>query len=128
MKLATLRDGSRDGQLAVVSRDLSLAVHATTIATRLQSALDDWDFFAPQLEDVYQTLNEGRARHAFAFDPKQAMAPLPRAYQWAAVRRTESHRAGAQSARRGDASVVLDRSVDCTRAVSDDLLGPHDDS
>ena len=64
MKLATLTDGSRDGQLVVVSRDLSLAVHAAAIATRLQTVLDDWDFLAPQLEDVYQTLNDGRARHA----------------------------------------------------------------
>src|SRR4029453_16555938 len=83
MKLASLRDGSRDGQLTVVSRDLSSAHHATAIAGRLQNALDDWSFIAPQLEDLYQTLNEGRARHAFPFDPRVAMAPLPRAYQWA---------------------------------------------
>ncbi|MGH6610843.1 MAG: fumarylacetoacetate hydrolase family protein, partial [Burkholderiaceae bacterium] len=79
MKLATLKDGSRDGQLTIVSRDLRFAHHASGITTKLQTALDDWSFFAPQLEDVYQTLNEGRARHAFPFDPKQAMAPLPRA-------------------------------------------------
>src|SRR5512137_2788817 len=83
MKLATLRDGSRDGLLAVVSRDLSTAHHASGIASRMQQVLDDWDFLAPQLNDLYITLNEGRARHAFAFDPKQCMAPLPRAYQWA---------------------------------------------
>ena len=40
MKLATLTDGSRDGQLVVVSRDLSLAVHAAAIATRLQTVLE----------------------------------------------------------------------------------------
>ena len=83
MKLATYKDGSRDGQLVVVSRDLSTAHYATGIAQRMQQVLDDWNFLAPQLEDLYQTLNSGKARHAFPFDPKQCMAPLPRAYQWA---------------------------------------------
>jgi len=83
MKLATYKDGSRDGQLVVVSRDLTSAHYASGIATRLQQLLDDWNFISPQLEDLYQTLNGGKARHAFQFDPGQCMAPLPRAYQWA---------------------------------------------
>ncbi|QPF71935.1 fumarylacetoacetate hydrolase family protein [Roseateles sp. DAIF2] len=83
MKLATYKDGSRDGQLVVVSRDLSQAHYANGIATRLQQVLDDWNFLSPQLEELSTTLNHGKARHAFAFDPKLCMAPLPRAYQWA---------------------------------------------
>jgi len=79
MKLASLRDGSRNGQLVVVSRDLSLAHYATGIATRLQHLLDDWGFISPQLEDLTTQLNHGKLRHAFAFDPRQCMAPLPRA-------------------------------------------------
>ena len=59
MKLATYKDGSRDGQLVVVSRDLSLAHYATGIASRLQQVLDDWNFLAPQLQDLYDTLNQG---------------------------------------------------------------------
>ena len=47
MKLATYKDGSRDGQLVVVSRDLSSAHYATGIAGKLQQALDDWGFIAP---------------------------------------------------------------------------------
>jgi fumarylacetoacetate (FAA) hydrolase len=78
MKLATLKDGSRDGQLAVVSRDLSQAHFAAGIATTLRHALDDWNFIAPQLQELSTTLDHGRARHAFAFDPAMAMAPLPR--------------------------------------------------
>ncbi|MDT9000110.1 fumarylacetoacetate hydrolase family protein [Paucibacter sp. APW11] len=78
MKLATYRDGSRDGHLVVVSRDLSQAHYATGIATRLQQVLDDWNFLAPQLEELSITLNHGRARHAFAFEPQKCMAPLPR--------------------------------------------------
>ena len=83
MKLATYKDGSRDGQLVVVSRDLGMAHYATGIADTLQQVLDDWNFLSPQLEDLYQTLNSGKARHAFPFDPHNCMAPLPRAYQWA---------------------------------------------
>ena len=80
MKLATLNDGSRDGQLVVVSRDLMSAHYATGIAGHMQDLLEDWNFIAPQLQDLYDTLNHGKARHAFAFDPRLCMAPLPRAY------------------------------------------------
>jgi fumarylacetoacetate (FAA) hydrolase len=83
MKLATYKDGSRDGRLVVVSRDLALAHYSTSTASRLQPVLDDWNFLSPQLQDLYVSLNQGKARHAFAFDPQQCMAPLPRAYQWA---------------------------------------------
>lgn len=83
MKLATYKDGSRDGQLVVVSRDLASAHYATHAAHRLQQALDDWNFIAPQLQDLYDALNAERARHAFPFDPRQCMAPLPRASHWA---------------------------------------------
>src|SRR5204863_5892385 len=83
MKLATYKDGSRDGQLVVVSRNLATAHYATGIATRLQQLLDDWNFLSPQLEDLATTLNHGKARHAFDFDPAMCMAPLPRAFQWA---------------------------------------------
>ncbi|WP_394788799.1 fumarylacetoacetate hydrolase family protein [Rhodoferax sp.] len=82
MKLATYQDGSRDGQLVVVSRDLATAHYATGIASRLQQVLDDWGFLSPQLQDLFDALNQGRGRHTFAFDARQCMAPLPRAYQW----------------------------------------------
>ena len=83
MKLATIKDATRDGQLAVVSTDLKTAAIADGIAGTLQNALDDWNFFAPQLQDLYDALNQGKARHSFEFDPYRCMAPLPRAYQWA---------------------------------------------
>lgn len=83
MKLATYKDGSRDGQLLVVSRDLGTAHYASGIAHTLQQALDDWNFIAPQLHDLYVALNQGRARHAFPFEARRCMAPLPRAFQWA---------------------------------------------
>ena len=64
MKLATLNDGTRDGQLAVVSRDLKTAHIADGIAPTLQAALDDWAFIAPQLDELSRQLNEGKARNA----------------------------------------------------------------
>lgn len=83
MKLATLDDGTRDGQLAVVSRDLKIAHLADAIAPTLRAALDDWAFIAPQLDHLYRLLNEGRAegsaRRPFDFDPARCLAPLPRA-------------------------------------------------
>ncbi|MDD2610840.1 MAG: fumarylacetoacetate hydrolase family protein [Giesbergeria sp.] len=82
MKLATYQDGSRDGQLVVVARDLGLAHYATGIASCLQQVLDDWDFLAPQLQALYVQLNTGKAAHPFPFDPRQCLAPLPRAYHW----------------------------------------------
>ena len=83
MKLATYKDASRDGQLLVVSRDLSSAHYATGIANTLQQVLDDWRFMSPQLADLSEQLNSGKARHAFPFEPARCMAPLPRAYHWA---------------------------------------------
>jgi fumarylacetoacetate (FAA) hydrolase len=83
MKLATLKDGSRDGTLALVSRDLARAIAVPEIAPTLQAALDEWGAVAPHLEKLYAQLNEGKTTGAVAFDPRQAHSPLPRAYQWA---------------------------------------------
>lgn len=91
MKLATLKDGSRDGQLVVVSRDLASAHYATGIASRLQQALDDWNFIGPQLQDLYDTLNHGKPRHAFPFDAALCLAPLPRAHSWFSAQACLSH-------------------------------------
>lgn len=81
MKLATLKNGRPDGQLVVVSSDLSRYVSAGRIAPHLQAALDDWDNAAPALEKLSRSLNAGEIA-AQVFDPAQALAPLPRAYQW----------------------------------------------
>ena len=82
MKLATLRNGTRDGQLVVVSRDLARSVAVPEIARTLQAALDDWDNVAPALNAIFAELTAGRLADAERFDPRSAMAPLPRAYQW----------------------------------------------
>ena len=127
MKLATYKDGSRDGQLVVVSRDLSTAHYATGIAQRLQQVLDDWNFLAPQLEDLYLTLNNGKARHAFPFDPKQCMAPLPRAYQWADGSAFLNHVELVRAARKSEVPKSFYNDPLMYQGGSDDFLGPCDD-
>ena len=127
MKLATIKDGSRDGQLVVVARDLSSAHYATGICCHLQQALDDWNFISPQLQDLYDTLNQGKARHTFPFDPRQCMAPLPRAYQWADGSAYINHVELVRAAR--DATVPESFYTDplMYQGGSDDFLGPCDD-
>ncbi len=128
MKLATLKDGSRDGHLAVVSRDLATAHFATGIATRLQQVLDDWNFISPQLEDLYATLNGGKARHAFAFDPRQCMAPLPRACQWADASAYINHVELVRKARGAAMPESFHTDPLMYQGGSDDFLGPTDDA
>lgn len=82
MKLATLRDGSRDGRLAVVSRDLTRCSPVGHIAPTLQAALDDWARIAPRLQRVAEGIETG-SQPAERFHEHAALSPLPRAYQWA---------------------------------------------
>jgi len=126
MKLATYKDGTKDGQLVVVSKDLTQAHYASNIATKMQQLLDDWNFISPQLEDLYQTLNSGRARHAFPFDPKMCMAPLPRAYQWADGSAYINHVELVRAARGVEVPANFYTDPLLYQGGSDDFLGPTD--
>jgi fumarylacetoacetate (FAA) hydrolase len=126
MKLATYKDGSRDGQLVVVSRDLSTAHYATGIASKMQQLLDDWNFIAPQLHDLSVTLNHGKARHAFAFDPAMCMAPLPRAYQWADGSAYINHVELVRAARNSEVPASFYEDPLMYQGGSDDFIGPCD--
>ena len=127
MKLATLKDGTRDGQLIVVSRDLRTAAIADAIAPTLQRVLDDWRFYAPQLQDLYDALNHGRARHPFAFDARDCMAPLPRAYQWADGSAYVNHVELVRRARGAPMPPEFWTDPLMYQGGSDDFLGPGDD-
>ena len=127
MKLATYKDGSRDGQLVVVSRDLSTAHYATGIANKMQQVLDDWGFIAPQLVDLYETLNLGKARHAFPFDPAMCMAPLPRAYQWADGSAYINHVELVRAARGAEVPESFYKDPLMYQGGSDDFMGAQDD-
>ncbi|MBE9540175.1 MAG: fumarylacetoacetate hydrolase family protein [Proteobacteria bacterium] len=82
MKLASLKSG-RDGKLVVVSRDLTRAVSAESIAPTLQAAMDNWAGSEPKLIELFDALQAGPVEGEFAFDHSQAAAPLPRCYHWA---------------------------------------------
>jgi fumarylacetoacetate (FAA) hydrolase len=127
MKLATLNDGTRDGQLAVVSRDLKTAQLADGIAPTLQAALDDWAFIAPQLNDLYQLLNGGRGQRSFDFDPDRCMAPLPRAFQWADGSAYVNHVELVRKARKAEMPASFWEDPLMYQGGSDDLQGPTDD-
>ena len=136
MKLATYRDGSRDGQLLVVSRDLATAHYATGIAERLQQVLDDWNFISPQLQDLYDTLNRAadgasnasKARHAFPFDPAMCMAPLPRAHQWVDGSAYLNHVELVRLARHAPVPANYYTEPLMYQGGSDDFLGPTQDA
>lgn len=83
MKLATLKNNSRDGQLLLVNRALTLAVDASDIAPTLQHALDHWQTCQPILQARYEKLNAGELTNTKTFDELDLASPLPRAYQWA---------------------------------------------
>lgn len=82
MKLATLREGGRDGRLVLVTRDLSYAVRARAATTMLE-AMDRWAEVEPRLREEAEALEAGRAEDAFPFDPRACAAPFPRTWQWA---------------------------------------------
>jgi len=126
MKLATYKDGSREGQLVVVSRDLSTAHYATGIANKMQQVLDDWGFIAPQLVDLYETLNLGKTRHAFPFDPAMCMAPLPRAYQWADGSAYINHVELVRAARGAEVPESFYKDPLMYQGGSDDFMGAQD--
>ncbi|WP_028101891.1 fumarylacetoacetate hydrolase family protein [Pseudoduganella violaceinigra] len=127
MKLATLKDGTRDGQLIVVARDLKTAVVADGIARSLQRALDDWSFISPQLDELYRQLNDGKARRSFDFEPKDCMAPLPRAYQWADGSAYVNHVELVRKARNAEMPASFWEDPLMYQGGSDDFIGPCDD-
>jgi fumarylacetoacetate (FAA) hydrolase len=127
MKLATLKDGTRDGTLILVSRDLRHALKADDIAPTLQAALDDWDYAAPQLTDRYDALNRAPGSRAFDFDPRQCAAPLPRAYQWADGSAYISHVERLRKARGAEMPKALRSDPLMYQGGSDAFLGPCDD-
>ena len=126
MKLATLKAGGRDGTLVVVSRDLTLCQAVPAIAHTLQAALDDWDALAPQLQEVYEALNNNAARHAGPFDEKLCHSPLPRAYQWADGSAYINHVELVRRARGAELPPSFLTDPLMYQGGSDSFVGPHD--
>ena len=127
MKLATLKNQRRDGQLVLVSRDLTRAVDASDIAPTLQAAIDDWNQVQPSLEQRYIALCQGEALNSFDFDPTQCESPLPRAYQWADGSAYVNHVELVRKARNAQMPETFWHDPLMYQGGSDKFIGPYDD-
>ncbi|ODN43174.1 fumarylacetoacetate hydrolase family protein [Piscirickettsia litoralis] len=127
MKLATLKDGSRDGKLIVVSRDLKKAVTVSSIAKTLQVALDDWVNTEPKLQEIYIGLNQNEIADSFDFNENACMSPLPRAYQWADGSAYVNHVELVRKARGAKMPESFWHDPLMYQGGSDSFIGPRDD-
>lgn len=127
MKFATLRDGSLDGQLLLVSRDGQRAVRASAIAASLVEALRRWDEVRLPLSDLSEALNAGSVPGALEFDPGACTAPLPRSPQWLDGSAFLNHGRLMEQAFNSPPIPLFDSVPVMYQGASDDFLGPHDD-
>ena len=124
MKLATLRDGTRDGRLLVVRSDGAAATPATHWHS-MQAALDDWDAAAPQLRAVAAALDRG-AIEGVPVDPTRLAAPLPRAFEWVDGSAFLNHVILVRKARGAIPPPTLETDPLVYQGGSGDLLAPRD--
>jgi fumarylacetoacetate (FAA) hydrolase len=127
MKVATVRDGSPDGSLAVVSTDLRRAVKATGIADTLLAALERWDEVEPLLLQLAESLNRGALAGELDIAHVNLGPPLPRTWQWLDGSAFHSHGALMQRAFKHDYLDGGPPRVLMYQGGSDDFLGPGDD-
>jgi fumarylacetoacetate (FAA) hydrolase len=127
MRFASLKDGSLDGRLVVVSRDGTRAVAVPRIATSLIELLQRWEQALPWLMDMQDALDAGIAADAFAFDPRACAAPLPRSPQWLDGSAFLNHGRLMERAFNTPPIPHFDTVPVMYQGASDDFLGPHDD-
>ena len=126
MKLATLKNDTRDGRLVVVSKDLTRCCEASNIAPTLQAALDDWEQCAPKLEALYRDV-EHETVPCERFHERLAESPLPRAYQWADGSAYINHVELVRKARGAEVPESFYSDPLMYQGGSDAFLGPRDD-
>lgn len=125
MKLATLRDGSRDGRLLVVRKDGDAGVPSPEAWPTLQRALDDWEAAEPALRALAEKLETG-AVDATPIDPHRLGAPLPRAYEWVDGSAFLNHVILVRKARGAVPPPTLETDPLIYQGGSGDLMGPRD--
>lgn len=125
MKLATIRDGTRDGRLVVVSNDLTQCSDVSHIARTLQVALDDWEHLAPRLARVAEGI-AGGWQPVQRFHEHECESPLPRAYQWADGSAYVNHVELVRRARGADMPDSFQHDPLLYQGGSDGFLGPRD--
>jgi fumarylacetoacetate (FAA) hydrolase len=127
MKLATLKNNTRDGQLVVVNKTLSEAVIVSDIAPTLQAAIDNWNEISPKLDAIYQSLNAGLIANTMVFEQAQCESPLPRAYQWADGSAYVNHVELVRKARNAEMPATFWTDPLMYQGGSDAFIGPRDD-
>ena len=126
MKLATLRDGSRDGRLLVVRTDGEAASPAPDAWPTLQRALDDWDAAEPALRELATGLDR-KQLDGMPVDPARLAAPLPRAYEWVDGSAYLNHVILVRKARGAEPPKTLETDPLIYQGGSGDMLGPRDE-
>jgi fumarylacetoacetate (FAA) hydrolase len=127
MKLATLKNNTRDGQLVVVNRALDKAVVVADIAGTLQAAIDNWNDVSPKLAAIYQALNNDEVENTIAFEQSACESPLPRAYQWADGSAYVNHVELVRKARNAEMPETFWTDPLMYQGGSDAFIGPRDD-
>lgn len=127
MKLATLRNGQRDGRLVVVSADARRCIDASPVAPTLLDALERWSAVEPALHDLARTVNAPAALGAMPFDARQCLAPLPRTWQWLDGSAFLNHGHLMERAFKVPPVADFETIPLMYQGAADDFLGPHDD-
>src|SRR5215216_4391029 len=125
MRLATLRDGSPDGRLVVVSADGQRGIDARAVAANLRAALDDWKRAEPSLEHLAQALEKGSPA-AFPLDVSALAAPLPRAAEWVDGSAYLNHVRLVRRARNAAPPATLETDPLVYQGGASDMLGPRE--
>ncbi len=125
MKLASLKNRTRDGRLVVVSEDLTRSTDARMIAPTLQAALDDWAHLGPRLEDLARDLALN-AVPSERFHERDCLSPLPRAYQWVDGSAYVNHVELVRKARGADMPASFWTDPLMYQGGSDGFLAPRD--
>jgi fumarylacetoacetate (FAA) hydrolase len=125
MKLASLKNGTRDGKLVIVSRDLTRYSEASFLVPTLQAALDNWRRIAPHLEALAESLEHGSVPSE-RFHEHDALSPLPRAYQWADGSAYVNHVELVRKARGAEMPESFWTEPLMYQGGSDSFLGPRD--
>lgn len=126
LRLATRRDGTRDGELMLVSRSATHWAPACCQARHLQGLLDHWDEQARSLDQQRRALDASDWRSAEPFDPAMCMAPLPRAYQWADASVYRNHARLIYQWRQEPIPPRYEEEPLVYQGGSDVMIGPHE--
>lgn len=127
MKLASIDNKTRDGQLVVVNKELTKAVKVSDIAETMQAAIDNWVDTEGKLQKVYEDLNADKLSDAFDFSSAKIMAPIPRAYHWADGSAYVTHVELVRKARNAELPESFWTDPLMYMGASDAFIGAHDD-